>query len=443
VSDFAQQRTIITLNEWETREDAVQLAPEDGRLVQSLRATGDTRLGIDELRSGLRLSARSWVGVVRFSNFEVRILPKMAGGNVGLVKLVDYAAGLEALDRHPADHSIDAEGLSLFDLVALLLAKSCERISRSGLLADYKETESDLPVVRGRLMVRAQVLKRFGMINRLECRYDDQTTDISENQILLTALTIAAPRVSNSEVALRIRRLMAIFSEACTLDDFDLRLARVTLIYNRLNEHYREAHGLAWLLLDGAGIDDLYAGTGYRTFAFLLDMNRLFEDFITRWVTWLLTGTEFRARPQQRDRTILWNADLGRPYTNVIPDILVESKSGPRVSLPIDAKYKLYDQKTISTSDIYQSFLYAFAYGQSHSVLPTSLILYPASSDVPTFVRLHVRQAAGRVSAELRGLGIYIPDALIEAAARRVGRNAQSLLESIRSCFYKPQPNRM
>jgi len=38
-------------------------------------------------------------------------------------------------------------------------------------------------------------------------------------------------------------------------------------VYNRLNEHYREAHALAWLILDGLGIEDLYTGGAHRTFA--------------------------------------------------------------------------------------------------------------------------------------------------------------------------------
>ena len=68
---------------------------EDRALAQQLWQ--ENRLLIDELRSGLRLSARSWVGVVRFSNFEVQVRPKLAGDNIGLVTLLDYAADLGRL----------------------------------------------------------------------------------------------------------------------------------------------------------------------------------------------------------------------------------------------------------------------------------------------------------------------------------------------------------
>src|SRR5207253_6153001 len=130
-----------------------------------------------------------------------------------------------------------------------LLAEACERVSRAGLLADYREIEDDLPVVRGRLLGARQMLKRFGRMDRLECRYDEHTTDTDENQILLAALSACSGRVTHPAVALRIRRLLTIFSEACSTEELDLRAVRSTLTYNRLNEHYREPHALAWLVL--------------------------------------------------------------------------------------------------------------------------------------------------------------------------------------------------
>ena len=59
---------------------------------------------------------------------------------------------------------------------------------------------------------------------------------------------------------MRVRRLLTIMSEACSLHDCDWQQTRKTLIYNRMNEHYRESHDLAWLILDGLGIEDIFAG---------------------------------------------------------------------------------------------------------------------------------------------------------------------------------------
>lgn len=435
-----QRPPILTLSEWQSLHlEGVALDAEDRNLVELLSNGAERRIGIDELRTGLRINARSWVGVVRLSSCEIRVVPKLVGGDVGLVKLIDFAAGLHALDRYPAIHTFDAGGGSLLDLVALLLAEACERIARGGLLADYCEVEDDIPVMRGRLLVRKQVLERFGRIDRLECRYDQHTTNTLANQLLLAALSACAGRIRHPSVAQRVRRLLAIFSEACSADDLDLRLLRATMTYNRLNEHYRESHQLAWLVLDGLGIDDIYGGSN-RCFAFLLDMNRLFEDFITKWFMRLTENSPYRVLAQRRDRTILWNADLSKPYTHVIPDALIEHANRPGIFLPVDAKYKLYDGRNISPADIYQTFLYSFAYGADHISLPSAVILYPASSPNAGTVRLHIRQTNGIANAEIRGIGIHVPSALVEAMNKRVGAIGQALLDQIGVYLEHPIP---
>jgi 5-methylcytosine-specific restriction enzyme subunit McrC len=403
---------------------------------------------IDELLSGLRVRSRSWVGVIRFSTFELRVVPKLVGGDPGLVRMIDYTSGLDSLKRYPAFQTFKPSGSSLLDLLSLLFAEAGERVARAGLKADYQEIEDDLPVVRGRMLVRKQVLQRFGRIDRLECRFDEHTTDTTDNQILLVALTACTNLVRHPAVAVRIRRLLAVFSEACSMEGLDLRTARALMTYDRLNEHYREAHGLAWVILDGLGIDDLFTGGSHGCFAFLFDMNRLFEDFITRWLDGLLAGGLYRVLPQRRDRTILWNADLNRPYTQVIPDILIEQKVEHQSRfLPVDAKYKLYDQKNISPGDIYQSFLYAFAYGREHeATLPAALLLYPASSAAGETVRLHVRRTSGSAGAEVQGLGVHLPTALAEAEARATGSIGVAIMSRIQAAFEHPgklQDNRL
>ncbi len=431
-----EQLPLVCLSEWQSIHLAGKaLSDEDRHLVERLSNETDSRLGIDELRTGLRISARSWVGVVRFSSFELQVVPKLVGQHLDLLKLIDFATGLECLSRYPAVHTFEAEGTSLLDLIALLLAEACERLVRGGLLADYREVEDDLPVVRGRMLLDRQMRRRMGRIDRLECRFDEQTTDVPENQILLAALSVCAPRVKDSMVALRIRRLLNVVSDVCSLEAFDLAAVRAGLAYHRLNAHYRDAHGLSWLVLEGLGIDDLYAGGTHHCFAFMLDMNRLFEAFVTRWLTRLLSGSGFHVLPQRRDRSILWDANLNRAYAKVIPDILIQRDNVPGRYLPIDAKYKLYDERKLAASDIYQTFLYAYAYGgRDLSVLPQAIVLYPASSEDSRKTRLHV-QRSNMTSAELHGLGIHIPTALAEVQKASKGTVGDLLVARVHACF--------
>lgn len=438
MSDTGDRLPEYVVGEWKRRDiPSHPLDPQDRRLVASLGGDGpNARVAVAEMKDGLRVTARSWVGVVRFSSFEVRVVPKLVGGDLGLVRLIDYATGLDSLDRHPAVRTVEEGEGSLLDLIALLLAEACEVVARAGLRADYREVEDDLPVMRGRLLADRQVLRRLGRIDRLECRFDEHTTDTADNQFLLAALSACATRVRHPAVSVRVRRLLAIFGEACSLDGLDLRALRTGLTYDRMNEHYRHGHALAWLVLDGLGINDLFARGNNRCFAFLIDMNALFEAFVTRWLTRLLGVHGYRVIAQRQDQTVIWDAAAGRPYTHVRPDLMVDQKTRPGQHLPVDAKYKLYDEKGIPPDDVYQSFVYAMAYRSRDGVrLPTSLLLYPSASQAKSDVRLHVRRSGGAAQAQLVALGLHVPTSLAEAEAGKVGPISAELLCRVERSF--------
>jgi 5-methylcytosine-specific restriction enzyme subunit McrC len=118
----------------------------------------------------------------------------------------------------------------------------------------------------------------------------------------------------------------------------------------------------------------------------------------------------------------------------IIPDLVIEPRKEPGKYLPVDAKYKLYDERTISSSDIYQTFLYAYAYGQTH-VLPTALLLYPASAIGGGQVRLHVRRTSGSTSAELLTIPVHIPTALADAQLRKTGATGTAVIAAVESAF--------
>jgi len=423
------------LSEWKDEIiPKMELTSEDRILAEQLRTEGKSRLVVEELRDGVRVRARSWVGTVRFNNFEVQVIPKLAGDYLGLAELIEFATGLDALHRYRSERMLKSEGHNLIDLLAWLLTIACERLIRCGLLADYRELEDNLPVLRGRFLFQKQILKRFGQLNLLECRYDDQLMDIPENQILNAALLSCGSKVDHSCILQRVRRLQKIFSAVCFLERVNLNRIRKELIYNRMNEHYREAHVLAWLILDSMGIKDLFIKGNIRCFAFLLDMNMLFEQFLRRWMEKLLQGTVYKVEAQRRKQFIIWNADLNRPYTGIIPDIFIRNKNQPGIFLPIDAKYKLYDEQHLDISDIYQTFLYAYAFGPpGYGNIPAAFLIYPSSSDSKTPIRLHVRNIKGQTGAEIIATGISIPKALIEAKMAKPGILGMQMIEIIRS----------
>lgn len=422
----------VELREWQAKIfRGLKLAPKDQKLIDQLGGE-EGRLQVDELLSGVRISARSWVGVVHFSNFGVRIIPKLAGENLDLVKMLALTTDIDALKRNVGVRHLKLEEAgSLFDLIAMIFAEACERVASAGLMHDYVVEEADLPTLRGRLLVDRQVLHRFGRVDRLECRFDYHCSDILENQLLALALEVCRLRVSHPIVRQRIHRLYNLFMEACSISGFDLEDALQRLSYNRLNEYYRDAHDLARLILEGFGIKDLFAAADVQSFAFLLDMNRLFEVFAFRYIQNLLKGEAYRIQYQHKERSIIWNTTENQPYASVIPDLIIEAVPSTSRRLVIDAKYKPYDEHKINSSDIYQSFLYAYAFNSLKTNVPEALLVYPASFPLTSPVRLSIRSSPYLVGARIYALGIHIPQAIHEIEEGISGPISKTCMEIV------------
>jgi 5-methylcytosine-specific restriction enzyme subunit McrC len=417
---------LLPLREWKSGfQPGVVLSQKDRLLAERLGGGGEGRLVVEELRDGVRVHSSSWIGVVRFEHFEVRVEPKLAGDSLRVVQMLEATAGIDALRRNPGVRQLLAEGTDLFDLFALLLTDECERIVKGGLLQGYLEEEDDLPIARGRILWDRQVLQRFGRVDRLACRFDELRQDVTDNRLLAVALGLCGQRARNEKVARKARGLEFLFREVCDPEAFsEEHLAE--LVYNRLNEHYRDAHSLAKLVLKARGTDDLLATGDHRCFAFLLDMNTLFEHFMEVALRFALGGKGLQVRFQQRNPFVVWDVTRQRSYTTIIPDFVIEPHEGPASRLTVDAKYKDYDGRRLDTSDVYQSFLYAFAYS-GRTGQPRSLVIHPSENPSGSHRRLQIRTGPSGNDALLDIIGVYVPSLLEELRARRRGPHAEAL----------------
>jgi 5-methylcytosine-specific restriction enzyme subunit McrC len=252
---------LVLLNEYESvKVTGLQPSPADIDAAASEALT--KRITLRWLRGDtLEITANSHVGVVSLNCVTIHVRPKLAGRDLAVLQMLDYASGLSAL------HNLDqlqqlGEGLHLRDLVCLLLTRETDKLLRHGLRRDYLRREESLPAVRGRLLTDRQILRRYGQLHRLECRYDELSSDIPDNQLCGAALQLAARSAEDAAVRASARRLAADFADVCATDGLDVRAAEERLTYHRGNEHYRNAHRWALLLLRGAAFSDLYSATG-------------------------------------------------------------------------------------------------------------------------------------------------------------------------------------
>ena len=391
--------------------DDLTLARQLRGQADELGNTGGCKLLLDWSYDGrLRVRARSWVGVVRVAGHEIRVLPKHAHGSLGVLTMLRYASGAIPEQMRSA-RTVQEGDRNLLDFVCLLLADESEMVVRQGALQDYVEHEEALAALRGRLLIDRQVRMHYGQVDEVECRFDELEADIAENRILAAGLAVAGRVCTDVAIKARVRRLAAAFAELCSVAQGAADAAE-PMEYTRRNKHYAAGHVWARLLLAQHGIHDLYAPGTPRTQAFLLDMNVLFERFIAQALEDSASGTPFRVDRQSSTGSIIIDALTGRTYTRVRPDVLVRH-SEREETYPVDTKYNLYDERHVAPEDVYQAFLYAFAFHPGHGPRQASLVYPSDRSEVNQ--RLAVR-SSGVTQATIRGVRVNLSELVARAA---------------------------
>jgi 5-methylcytosine-specific restriction enzyme subunit McrC len=428
VERLADGRPVIKLAEYQSvTVERVTPSPSDESLT--LDAELCRRLTIHWGRGDLMtVTAQSYVGVVDLDCARIVITPKV--GPLHVLGMLEYAYGGSKLNYLSATRNLPVGGLHLRDFLCALLVEECERLVRSGLRRDYVRRTGSEPAVRGRLLVDRQVLRRFGRLDQLECRYDEFDGDILDNQLCAAALDVST-RTASDETRRRSQRCGAVFRAICDPTTFDRYGVMDRITYNRLNEPYRAAHRWALLLLNSGGLGNLFASSPWRGRAFFIDMNQLFEKFVTRLLQDAASGTGITVQSQDGHDGIIRDEKTLRAYAEVRPDVLIR---GSDWQMPVDAKYKLYDDHKISNADIYQVFLYAYALSSTQS--PTGVIVYPATSadNLGSPVRVAVMDGDGSVGARVVAVSLDVTAILDALGSPTYNVVAREALEGLLAC---------
>ena len=401
----------IELTEWSRRSVRCgEPTKEDLDLAAQLSQEFERKLELNWLRDGrLDIRTTSWVGLVRLSNLTICVRPKYVGDELRVIQMLEYASGMHRLQASQSQRTLSADGADLLELLCSMLAAEVETLTRDGLLRDYTTEEASLATLRGSLRYRDQAIHRFGQLDVLECRFDEFHADVIENQLVLAGLQAAAQLVGSDETRPKLRRLVGMLTEVASPGPSMPSFYRSRLQYTRRNERYRRAHQLSLLLLDGVGVDDIYREGDVQGRAFLIDMNVVFEDFMAQLVADAFACEPWRVVPQRRVQTVIRDQSTGKRYASIIPDLLL-ARGAEQV--PFDCKYKLYGgNRKISTGDIYQTFVYAFALSGQSADGARAGILYPSDSPATAPV-LGISQVEGPPAAVLTGIGFDVVNIL-------------------------------
>ena len=351
----------IVLHEWSTERWRL-----DDEMARHLGETPWISVATDREPGWWRVSTRQWVGGFSLGDLRVIVRPKINPEN--LFFLLEVGLPPEAWQAEAIDYATNDE---LLPALVSFFARTAETTLARGLFHHYRHEEDDLLALRGRIDFVRQ-FRRGGVLVPMACSWDDFTADVDENRCLTAAIRLAlrVPDVPHDDRR-RLRRLLAALdgvaepTASVALD----RLDRIQ--YTRLNEHYRPALRLARLILANCTLQDQHGDTAAS--AFMLDMNQLFEDFVT-------------SRLQRKLRGRLDVKAQSRPHLDVekrveIRPDLAFLQHGETIGVA-DLKYKLTDGESSAAGtvgplarhgDYYQLLAYTTALG-----LPEGTLIYCA-----------------------------------------------------------------
>jgi 5-methylcytosine-specific restriction enzyme subunit McrC len=300
-----------------------------------------------------QVRAKSRVGAVRVGGLQLTITPKLP------VRRLFFLLGY-ALD--PSSHWGRGEGNvlvgdhdDLLPAVALAFERQAEHAVGRGLLQGYRHTNDALPVVRGRIREADQIRRRYGLPAPVEVSFDEFTLDIPENRLLLAAVE-------------RLLRLQGVPRDVRgRLLRLRVRLEGVSPLRrgaplpswtpSRLNRRYAPALRLAELILNEASIEQ--RGTDTAVSGFLLDLAKVFEDFVSVALRQALRQYGGRCRFQAHHHLDEAEAVLLKP------DLVWYDDAGQPIGVA-DAKYKAEkDREGFPSSDLYQMLAYCTSLGLS------------------------------------------------------------------------------
>lgn len=283
------------------------------------------------------LKAKQYCGILNFDNQDFYILPKIANHNDEknlniFIYMLMYAYNVKLSNEQIA--SCANHKHTILEVFVQMFAINLLNELKKGLYKEYLTKQDNLPVLKGKYLINENLKYNFTK-NKIYCEYDEFSENNSLNKFFLYAVKYLQKFVNDKKL---LKQCELIFDE---VEYKSVDINRVeTINFNRLNVRFKISFEIALLLLRQS--IPLF-NKDKKSFAFLFDMNVLFEKFIARMVKELDNNAKIQNQDDFGDLTLK-------------PDIILKNQI-------IDTKYKKIKLiEDIKQSDKFQVFSYGINY---------------------------------------------------------------------------------
>jgi 5-methylcytosine-specific restriction endonuclease McrBC regulatory subunit McrC len=377
-----------------------------------------------------------YVGIISYAghtfHFKSKLDKNQDLDQTNLFYMLSYLNDVESLFVDVKHYSQVTQGKLFFDVIGKVFVHQFSDVFKKGLLKKYVRHKEQVGFLKGKLLVRKQATQIVQ--NKFHCEYDDLTYDNLENQSIFLAAHMLYSLVHSTPLKVSLKRILNLLEDEISLNKSlskqDLQRIKIT----RLNQHYEHILKTSEYVITKTFISNIHKTDTYNCCNFLVDMNKVYESFVTCMFEKVFKEqNEFEMDAQRKSETLV---KRGKKFTTK-PDLVI--MQGDEVKFLLDIKYK---QDKIPSGDFYQMCAYALAYPK----VKAAFLLYENlnESHESSIVDRNIKLYDPDTEIEINYISLKLRDILIRQLTKdefekRVMARIRELLAKHLSIFCTPR----
>lgn len=319
-----------------------------------------------------KIKARNYIGIIHYDGYTFNLLPKIFYKNgkdpdatqieqiqKNILWWLSYSKRLKLPKLESDFNKIKTN--SFFEILIYLFATYTSELFTRQIYQNYTDVERELPFVKGRIDMNAYIKNNLSTGNwaKIACVYDSFEMDNILNRIIKYVCKLLLPQTRVPETKRKLYDILFTLDEVtdtvCLAQDCE----KVKI--NPLFSEMQTVLDYCKLFLANSMV--FTWKKELKVFAFLLPMEKLFEEFVSGFMETHkneIFGNNYNLSPQSNKYFLAENLENNTKEYYLRPDISI--LKGKDIKYLIDCKYKLIYQANNDTpaqSDMYQMLAYA------------------------------------------------------------------------------------